>query len=218
MKQNKDALSKYNHVNWPVYNFISPGSVVLDVGCWNGSLGKVLIREKGCIVDGIDGNEKGIAQAKKYGYDRVFLKDLNDLTRLEIPSRKYDYVVIADVLEHILNPHEVLIHYSKYLKKEGRVIISLPNIGFLLYRLQHLFGRFDYKHVGVMDRTHLKFYTLKTMNNMFRECGFTVEKTTSYNEVAPKYFLLQWLKEIRPTVFALQFVFMLKKEGKKNHV
>lgn len=212
IKQKQLGLSKYDHVNISVFNLIKTDSSVLDVGCWNGSLGKALIKEKKCIVDGIDANKNGLTQARKSGYRNTYLKDLNNMSGLDIEKEEYDYIIFADVLEHILHPEEILSYYSRFLKTSGSVIVSLPNIGFVLFRVKHLFGQFDYKEVGVMDKTHLKFYTLKTMKDLFLRTGFHVVRYVAHNEVAPKHFLLHSLKHVAPALFSLQFVFEIKKE------
>src|SRR5438034_3506572 len=121
----------YSHsFNAFVYDAIPPKSVCLDVGCWNGNLGKALTEQKKCIVDGVDSQPDMLQLAKKNGYRRTFLVNFNndtyDVKRLE----KYDVIVCADVLEHLLDPVAVLKELKKHLRKNGRIIISLPNISF----------------------------------------------------------------------------------------
>lgn len=206
----KTNLSKYEHINESVYNLIASNTIVLDVGCWTGSLGVALMKHKNCVMDGIDNNEKALGKAKAYGYTDVYNINLNELTKLSIKPKLYDFIVFADILEHVLYPEQILNYYKSYLKKGGKMIVCLPNIGFLLYRIKLLFGKFEYKHVGVMDKTHVKFYTLRTMKQLFEDSGFRVLKIVKHNEVAPKYFLLHLLKEVASNMFTLQFVFLLE--------
>lgn len=206
----KTNLSKYEHVNEPVYGFITPSSAVLDVGCWTGSLGTTLMKHKNCVIDGIDNNAEVLQKAKDYGYTDVYNINLNELEKLSIKPKLYDFIVFADVLEHILYPEQILNYYKSYLKKDGKIVVCLPNIGFLLYRIKLLFGKFEYKNVGVMDKTHVKLYTLHTMKQLFEDSGLKILKIVKHNEVPPKYFLLHLLKEMAPNMFTLQFVFLLE--------
>lgn len=205
----KTKVPKYDHVNMSVFDLVPSNSLVLDVGCWNGSLGKALIRKKQCIVDGIDNHKIALAEAKSNGYRKLYVRDLNR-GEYTIPSEKYDCIVYADVLEHVLFPEEVLRKFTKYLKPSGVIVVSMPNIGFLYYRLKLLVGNFDYKEVGVMDKTHLKLYTLKTMRELFKAGGYKEQRMVLHNEVAPQHGMLHWLKYVWPTLFTLQFVFLLK--------
>ncbi|MGH7246222.1 MAG: class I SAM-dependent methyltransferase [Candidatus Levyibacteriota bacterium] len=206
-------LQKYQKHNKAIYNVISENATVLDVGCWTGSLGKELIRKKHCIVDGIDVEKKALVIARKHGYREVWERDLNNRKTLAIPLKKYDYIIFADVLEHVLYPKDMLQFYARYLKKDGYIVLSLPNIGFLLYRIQHLFGKFDYEETGIMDTTHVRFYTLKTMKTLIKESGFAIQKTIRYSDVTLKFAFIRLLKELFPTLFTLQFVFLLKRRS-----
>lgn len=208
MKNKK--LTKYSHINNAVFSYVQENSEVLDVGCWDGSLGYALIQRKHCIVDGIDNNSPALKNAKKLGYCNIYKRDLQVLKNLSIKNSKYDYIVFADVLEHLLYPEEIVQFYIKYLKKNGKIVVSLPNIGFLLYRLKLLFGKFEYKEIGVMDKTHVKFYTLATMKDLFKKLDLHIVSYKKHNEVSRKFFLLQILKEIIPGLFTLQFVFLLQ--------
>lgn len=208
----KRSFKRYDHVNRPIYEFVEPNSTVLDIGSSAGALAGELTRRKNCVVDVIDYDAQAIQKAKKRGESRdLYLIDLNNLKKLSIPACKYDYIVCADVLEHLLYPEKVVEYYLKYLKSDGKILISLPNIAFALYRLKLLLGRFDYEDVGVMDRTHLHLYTLKTMKEMLDRLNLKVITAKRYNNVGKQYFYLQALKEILPTLFTIQFVFLLER-------
>ena len=167
----------------PVFNAVAKGTSCLDVGCFNGNLGRELIREKGCVVDGIDYREDMLKEAKKNGYRNTYLHDLSDqkLNFSDI-SEKYDFIIFADVLEHLVNPKGVLALLKPKLKDDGRVIISLPNVAFILNRFFLLIGKWDYKEFGTLDKTHLKFFTIKSAQGMVEESGFKVRKITPYNQ------------------------------------
>jgi len=209
----KRSFKRYDHVNKPIYEFIRPNSTVLDIGSSAGALAGELAKRKKCTVDVIDYDSQAIRKAKKRGKSRSFFQiDLNNLKKLPIGARKYDYIVYGDVLEHVLYPEKVVEFYMKNLKRDGRILVSLPNIAFALYRLKLLLGWFDYEDVGVMDRTHLKLYTLKSMKEMFSRLGLKIMAVKKYNNVGKKFFYLQALKEVLPTLFTVQFVFLLERE------
>lgn len=204
------SLKKYDHINTAVYNLITPHSSVLDVGCWNGALGYALIKNKNCVVDGVEKNKDASSEAKEKGYNEVYTLDLNNLDTLRIKDKQYDFIIFADVLEHILYPEQVLEFFSHYVKNNGSVIVSLPNIAFFTCRIRLLFGKFEYKELGIIDKTHVKFYTLKTTEDLFRAVRLKLIKTIPHNELAKKYFVFQGLKYLAPKLFTRQFVFLLR--------
>jgi len=195
----------------PVFNAVAKGTSCLDVGCFNGNLGRELIREKGCVVDGIDYREDMLKEAKKNGYRNTYLHDLSDqkLNFSDI-SEKYDFIIFADVLEHLVNPKGVLALLKPKLKDDGRVIISLPNVAFILNRFFLLIGKWDYKEFGTLDKTHLKFFTIKSAQGMVEESGFKVRKITPYNQFKKLTLVKPFLK-IFPGLFAYQFLIECEK-------
>jgi 2-polyprenyl-3-methyl-5-hydroxy-6-metoxy-1,4-benzoquinol methylase len=148
-------------------------SLVLDVGCNTGMIGEEIIRKKKSIVDGIDINRAALDEAGK-AYRKVFEFDLS-VDGIEIDTGKYDYIIFSDILEHLPRPDQVLKKFSQYLKDEGRIIVSLPNVARFEVRLELLFGNFDYKP-GILSEDHLRFFTQKSAIKMIKECGYEVEK------------------------------------------
>jgi glycosyltransferase involved in cell wall biosynthesis len=94
----------------------------------------------------------------------------------EAGKSPYDIIVAADILEHLVDPESVLSKLKAGLKKDGILIVSLPNVANLYVRLNLLVGRFPYHTKGILDRTHLHFYTLKSMRHMLAKTGWVVEK------------------------------------------
>lgn len=149
-------------------SLIRPKKTVLDIGCNTGMLAQELTNN---IVDGVDINDDALKVAKKY-CRKVFKRDLYSNT-LDLPHEKYDYIVFADVLEHIPRPDLVLQNTTQYLNKKGRVIISLPNIARFELRIKHLLGDFTYAP-GIMSLDHLRFFTKKTAIQLIEEAGYRV--------------------------------------------
>jgi methionine biosynthesis protein MetW len=150
---------------------IEPGSRVLDLGCSQGLLAGPL-REKGVEVVGVDiGSPDRIASDMKEFYQRDLEEDL------DLPEeRDFDYVVVADVIEHLRNRQRLLRGARRYLKQNGRLIISTPNIAIWFYRLSLLVGRFEYGPRGVLDVTHVHLYTRATFQREVEAAGFRVVK------------------------------------------
>lgn len=166
--------SGYYSTHHTIARLIGENNMVLDVGCNKGYLGQVAHQSN--IFYGVDYSAHDIIQAKKR-YKKVFRTDLNINKKLPWKKCKFDVIVFADVLEHLVNPTQVLNYYSRiYLNKGGRVIVSVPNIANWYIRFQLLFGHFDPTVTGIMDKTHLHFYTYKTARDLLYNAGLTVTK------------------------------------------
>ena len=107
-------------------------------------------------------------------------------------GEKFDHVFFIDVLEHLENPWEILSVVKNNLEKNGKVVASIPNLRYYPVILSLLrYNDFKYVQSGVMDKTHLRFFTRKSIIRMFEESGFTVLKITPINGV--KYKVLRFL-------------------------
>ena len=199
---------------------IKDNSLVLDVGCNAGFIGRTLreLRWHGNI-DGIDKEKNYKSKAMQFGYNSFYNIDIE--TALENFKKKYDVIVFADVLEHLIRPEKVLLEIRKNLKNNGTIIISLPNIANAYIRLKLLLGNFDYSNRGILDRDHKFFYTKKTAINLIKKSklkiinyDFTpiplsvVNKKFSYGKsFFPLYYLLNIISSVRSEFFAYQLIF-----------
>jgi 2-polyprenyl-3-methyl-5-hydroxy-6-metoxy-1,4-benzoquinol methylase len=148
---------------------IRPGSQVLDLGCSQGLLARPL-RKNDVRVTGVDVEPpRRLAE----GMEEFFERDLEQ--PLELPTgRVFDYVVCSDVIEHLRNRTELLQSVRRYLKPEGRLLISTPNVALWFYRLSLLVGRFEYGPRGVLDETHVHLYTRSSFRRAVEKAGFRV--------------------------------------------
>lgn len=175
-----------------IFQFVKPNSKILDIGCSSGNLGQALKKNKNVQVIGIDIDQNDVNLAKN-NLDDAFLLNVedDDLNHLG----QFDIVIMADVIEHLLNPVNALQKVKKILKKDGQLIFSIPNMANVTTRLQLLKGRFEYTDTGILDRTHLHFYDKKEIDRIFALAGFQIKTTDSTIRNIPKEMLKKELEE-----------------------
>jgi len=152
---------------------------VLDVGCGRGQLGDA-IKQLGWEVWGVEQSDEACDTARGR-LDGLVQADLNDMdhVRDELGDRQFDALIFSDVLEHVYDPRTVLESYLGYVRPGGRVFISVPNAVVWTNRLQLMLGRVRYTDTGVMDRTHIRFFTFRTAKALARASGCTIDYTSS---------------------------------------
>lgn len=149
-------------------------SRILDVGCGYGGLGRNL-RARGMLqVFGVEINSEARTQLEGI-YDDFWIGDVEQVN-LPAEIETFDCVVFADVLEHLRDPWGTLERYIQWLKPGGCVVASIPNVRniALLYNLL-LRGRWRYEDSGLLDRTHLRFFTRKEIHDLFANAGLEIE-------------------------------------------
>jgi methionine biosynthesis protein MetW len=156
---------------------IPPGTNVLELGCASGYLSGYMEQELGCRVTGLeaDPNATSIAASR---CAEVYTVDLDTSDALEAAktSAPYDVLLAAAVLEHLKYPERLLQQAKALLKPSALVIVSVPNIAHWQARLRLLTGRFEYEDYGIMDRTHLRFFNLKTGYELLEQQGYRVHE------------------------------------------
>jgi len=156
---------------------IPPGSRVLELGCATGYLSGYMEQALGCRVTGLEYDPEAVEIARTR-CTAAYQVDLDEPQALD-PVRNdepYDVLLAAAVLEHLKYPERLLRALRPLLKPEACVIVSLPNVAHWGVRLQLLLGRFNYADYGIMDRTHLRFYTVRTGRALLEEQGYRVER------------------------------------------
>lgn len=158
---------------------IRQGSRVLDIGCGSGSLGKYLSSQLACHVDGItySPDEARLAQES---YRNIWVFNLeSEPDQLDVIDTKYDYVICADILEHIRNPDQILSKCHALLAEDGDLVISIPNVAYSGVIASLLQGRFPYSDEGLLDRTHVKFFTRSSALELLHRAGWDIFHTES---------------------------------------
>ncbi|MCM8779642.1 MAG: class I SAM-dependent methyltransferase [Candidatus Omnitrophica bacterium] len=145
---------------------------VLDVGCAKGDLGAKLKQRKIEVI-GIEKNKDLCAEAHRK-LDRAYLMDAEKL-EIPYPNGYFDCILYADVIEHLCDPLTALKNQKKYLKEGGYVVASIPNIRYYKVIIRLLFGgTWDYAKSGILDKGHLRFFTLLNIKELFTKAGFEI--------------------------------------------
>lgn len=149
---------------------------VLDVGCGQAALAAE-IRDLGHVVWGIEASSIAVEKAAPR-IDRCIHADLLDFKTIEgvLANERFDAIVFSDVLEHLYDPLSALRFYQRFLDHGGRLLISVPNVLNWQTRLAFLFGRFEYQDTGVLDRTHVRFFTFRSATRLLEAADCSIEK------------------------------------------
>lgn len=176
-------LGDLNLTYGKIAQHIPQGARVLDVGCATGSFGLALQAERSCRVTGIEVDPEAAAKARSRGLE-VLLADVQSSRLAEtVGGRQFDVIVLADVLEHLMEPRALLVQLHEVLAGGGRVLVSVPNITHVDIQLMLAQDDFRYRSSGLLDRTHLRFFSLGTFSEMAFACGFDI--TASEKVVIP---------------------------------
>ncbi len=184
------------------YALIPPGSRVLDLGCGSGELASYLAA-RGDRVWGVDVNPAALALAAPFcAATRVADLETAELADL-FPGQRFDVVVFADVLEHVREPWSLLQSARGVIETDGHVVASIPNFAHAAVRLAVVSGAMPYRGLGILDGTHVRFFTLNGVMSLFEESGFrlqAIERTTlpfdQPSDLVPDVRLLRVPREI----------------------
>ncbi|MDM5299851.1 class I SAM-dependent methyltransferase [Bacillus pumilus] len=188
-----DSLSYYHQKTDQYYHGANPVIVnrihdewtsILDIGCGTGKLGKAL-KQKGRTICGIESFEEAAKQAEQE-LDHVLCGNIEQMD-LPYHHAQFDCIIFGDVLEHLLDPWAVLQKVKPFLKNEGTILSSIPNIGHISTVLELLAGRFSYTDAGLMDQTHLRFFTLHEIHALFHSAGFRIREVETIRVQHPSY-------------------------------
>lgn len=198
-------INNKNDVHVIEMEYIEEGKTVLDVGCACGDLGVALKAHKKSEVYGLERERTSASIALKTGaYVKVNEIDCDALSSDDFPEyrQKFAYIICGDVLEHLREPMKVLGILKTYLAHGGYIIASIPNISHASIKANLLLNDFTYTPVGLLDETHIRFFTHKSIaeefsRNGFRicECSFTLQEVNGCQPYDPYPFLSEDIKK-----------------------
>ncbi|WWW11930.1 glycoside hydrolase family 99-like domain-containing protein [Arcobacter cryaerophilus gv. pseudocryaerophilus] len=195
-------------------------SKILEFGPSYGRLTHFLKKQMNCEIYCVEIDKNATKETSKYS-QKMIIGDIESLDwEKEIENEKFDYIIFADVLEHLKNPAKILKVVQKYLQESGSIIISIPNVAHGAILIDLLQDKFIYKDVGLLDSTHIKLFTKTTLDTMINECGLhksfetsivkepeETEFNNSYNELPVS--ITSYLKN-KPHSNSYQFIMELK--------
>ncbi len=199
---------------------IKRGSTVLEFGPANGRMTKYLKEALGCKVYLVEIDEQAGKEALRYGED-LLVDDIETYTWLKrFENIRFDYITFADVLEHLHDPERVLIKAKTLLKQDGSILFSVPNLAHNSVLINLMNHEFEYTKVGLLDNTHIHFFTKNSLEHAMNRTGLTVAKRfatyapVGSTEIEAAYTSVPGIDEsfwkMRPYGDIYQFVYEVK--------
>lgn len=148
---------------------------ILDVGCGYGGLGRLI--KTSMEVELLFGIEKSTTAEEylKGVYDQFHICDVEEFAFTDVDVR-FDCIIFADIIEHLVNPWQAIAYFSRFLEKQGKLVLSIPNIRNIVIISELLInGRWQYNKSGILDVGHLRFFTLREIQRMLGQIGFKIQ-------------------------------------------
>jgi 2-polyprenyl-3-methyl-5-hydroxy-6-metoxy-1,4-benzoquinol methylase len=184
---------------------------LLDVGTGQGFFLKLVKERYGSETWGIELNENEALMAKQNS-DKILVGSIENNINL-LPNNYFDYITFNDVLEHTTSPDEILISLKNKLNDKGLIIISLPNVRYFFNLYDLLIKKdWEYTGAGILDKTHLRFFTKKSATRMINSCGYNIINVVGNNPIKSwkmKLFDMLTLGFFSDTKY-LQYIFIAK--------
>jgi len=174
---------------------------ILDVGCHKGQFAAYL-ESLGYSVTGIEANARAAAVGRQRGLDIRVLDLENNLGR-EWPTEVFDVVLALDVLEHLREPEKVLARVARNMGPRSILLASGPNVAYWANRVALLRGQWEYRESGILDRTHLRFYTLQGWKTLMVSAGYDVALAEAAEGFIPLQHMIVRLPGLKNPVKAL---------------
>ncbi len=225
MKYNFDLDLSVESSLGAIIDRIERDSVVLEFGCANGRMSRYLKEELGCKVYAVEIDKEAALDAKEY-CEEIVIGDIESFGFFDkFRDFRFDYIVFADVLEHLFEPWRVLRKSKELLKDDGSVLISVPNIAHNAVLIELLKGEFNYREVGLLDDTHIRFFTKSSFERLFCECGYEscftkeIKLNPKHSEFANSYEELPYDvgKFLQERVFGEVYQYVYELKSKKNN-
>jgi 2-polyprenyl-3-methyl-5-hydroxy-6-metoxy-1,4-benzoquinol methylase len=172
----------YSESRVEVVPFILPDArSILDVGCGNGYFLKLAKDKTGAETWGLE-YELNVAEEAKCRVDKVLTGSIESLAD-SLPDKYFDCIVFNDILEHLYQPELILEKVRPKLSEKGIIIASIPNVRYISNLVELILRKeWEYKDEGILDSTHIRFFTQKSMRRIFEEAGLSVTLQVGINE------------------------------------
>lgn len=158
-----------------IVKLIPENSIILDIGAGNGLLAQLLTAaNKTVIIDGIEPNVHATNIAKEH-YRKLYNGYMSSFMD-ELAEQSYDFIILADVIEHISDPIEFINEIKSIMSDKTKLVYSIPNVAYGSIRINFLFGVFKYTDSGILEKTHLRFYTEETINDLMKHSKLNIEQ------------------------------------------
>jgi len=154
--------------------FIPSGvQTILDIGCAEGFFGALLKKTLNAEVWGVEMDAEAAMRAREKSIN-VLVGDITHLLE-ELPETYFDCIICNDILEHLADPYALLSALKRKLDKKGVIVFSLPNVRYFGNLKNFLMQKdWQYQDEGILDKTHLRFFTEKSIRRMFGDCGYEI--------------------------------------------
>ncbi len=222
-KYDMELCTEAGSISNKIFSRIQKGSSVLEMGCSYGRMTKYLKEELLCDVSIVEMDEEAFASAKPYAKNG-YCASLEQLNLEEaFADQRFDYILFADVLEHLPDPCKILTQAKALLKEDGEILISIPNICHNDILAELYQNRFSYTSLGLLDNTHVHFWGREDFARFAKDCGYDILLTDACyvnpfcTEQHPKESALpaslRKALKLRDYGDVYQYFFVLKKEG-----
>jgi 2-polyprenyl-3-methyl-5-hydroxy-6-metoxy-1,4-benzoquinol methylase len=159
---------------------ILPNTKVLEFGAGNGYMTKYLKESLNCEIDIVEIDCDNGLEASKYASYYLIGESMGDIEEFywlrALKDKKYDHIIFADVLEHLYDPYKVLESASKLLNDNGTILISIPNVSHNSVIIDLINNNFEYRDLGLLDNTHIRFFARKSLTKMVTNAGLKISK------------------------------------------
>lgn len=180
-----------------IIDFVGQNKVILEVGSSTGYMTNFFLKNN-CIVDVVETNTNAIAKLPK-GIRTILNQSIEGQASKKLLKKDYDFIIMADVLEHLVNPAKTLRILHQIASQKCMLMVSLPNIASWVMRKKLFFkGDFEYQESGLLDQTHLHFYTVNSLPKFLLENSWKVEKVVGtisrlpFEDMVSKIPIIGW--------------------------
>jgi 2-polyprenyl-3-methyl-5-hydroxy-6-metoxy-1,4-benzoquinol methylase len=161
---------------------VKPSSKVLDIGAGPGGIAREL-RKLDCDVTVVDQH----APTVKSSDVKVIVQDIDEPPKFD--AREYEYLLLLDVIEHLKDPEQFIARLrAQFDYQPKKLVLSTPNVAFIVQRLMLLGGQFNYGKAGILDRTHTRLFTFRAIQHLLRDAGFRIKAVKGVPVPFPKVF------------------------------